>query len=115
LLPRTEPLELLGLLDPPCLRVRRRPLVDRRVFEQGLVAERPRRREAFHVEQASEFSVELLGRGGPVLDAHPPASTPPRYRPTLSGTTGRIVRAKVELTTPANDAYQAAAAVARPM
>ena len=32
----------------------------------------------------------------------------------FSGTTGRIVRPKVEFTTAANDAYQAAAAVARP-
>ena len=31
-----------------------------------------------------------------------------------NGTVGKIVRPKVELVTPANDAYQATAAVARP-
>ena len=42
-----------------------------------------------------------------------PAATDLRYT-RLKGTTGSIVRPKVELMTAANDAYQAAMAVAKP-
>ena len=118
LLPGPEPMQLFGLGCPPALRVGGRLLVDGRVFQQGLSHEmRPA------AESAPGPAARPAGGRGPPHRPDPDRrrscwalyiSRAGRPAPTFSGTTGSTVRAKVELRTAANEAYQAAAAVARP-
>ena len=104
--PLLKPVQPLGLLDPPSLGVARRLLIDRRVFQQRVLAKPGRRVERLDIEQAGKLPVERIAD-------RRLRSTRHGYRPP-NGITGRTVRPNVELVTAANDAYQAAAAVARP-
>ena len=62
--PLLKPVQLLGLLDPPGLRIARRLLVDRRVVQQRVLAKLGRGVERLDLEQPRKLALSSYLAGG---------------------------------------------------
>ena len=107
--PLLKPVQPLGLLDPPAPAGRAPPA--RR--PRGLSAARARETPRAGRTSRHRAAPRAPGRA-PRRWTTPIRSPSPDPNARSTGYTGRTVRPKVEFVTAANDAYQAAAAVARP-